>query len=111
MQTTIRTITIYLSKEEINQKAHHLAEALTNKADLIEQKKTAVSEFKAMIEKKDALIRQLSVEITSGSITEDVQCIIHKDYEAGLKQYIYHGEVVESEPLAPEDRQLSIINK
>jgi hypothetical protein len=109
MQTAIRTITITLSKEEINQKARHLAEAISEKASLIEAKKAALSDYKAMIEQKEALIRTLSVEITSGSLTEDVQCIIHKDYEAGMKQFIHQGEVVASEPLSAEDRQLSMI--
>lgn len=108
MDTAIKTITVRLTQDQINHRAKRMAEAIADRARIAEEKKAAMSGYKEQIEHKDKTINQLAHEITAGEVMEDVTCIVRKNFEQGVKEFIHEGEVIATVSLSLEERQLSI---
>ena len=103
-----RTISVTMTQSEMVDTAKELSGAMNDRDQLELEKKAVVDEFKTKIGEKNELIFQLRQNISTGTRQETVTCIVRKNYADRVKEYILDGEIVDTEPLSPEDMQMDI---
>ena len=101
-----RTITRKLTESEMVNTAKTLAKTMSERERILIEKKSAVDEFKARIEEKEEFILQLQHSVNSGTTDEKITCIVRKNYADRVKEYIYEGEIVDTEPMSDSEMQL-----
>ena len=101
-----RTITRQLTESEMVNTAKTLAKTMSERERLIMEKKAVVDDFKAKIEEKDEVIHQLQHSVNSGTTDEKITCIVRKNYADRVKEYIYEGEIVDTEPMSDSEMQM-----
>src|SRR5690348_14312809 len=106
--TEMRSVRIHFSKEEKEKMSTELAESCKTKQEAEAEKKSVVSQLKAKIDAQDSRISYLSNCISTGYSFRNVECVVKKDLEKGVKEYYHDGTLVDSIPLTQEDMQLSI---
>lgn len=104
----LHSIRYTFTPDELAQKSTQLAETCGEKARLVEEKKSVMSDYKAKIDAKDSIISLLSSHITNGYEIKTVECEVEVDYVAGVKLYFFQGTLYDTSPLEDEDRQLEL---
>lgn len=104
----LRNIRYLFTKEELEGKSRQLANACTAHDSLEQEKKTVNSDYKAKIEAQISVIKSLSNHISNGYEMKNVECEVEKDFEKGVKNYLYNGQVYDSVTLSDHDRQTEL---
>jgi hypothetical protein len=99
------------TKSEIDEKSKQLADACGQKTNLIAEKKSVVSDFKAKIDAQDSIIGLLSGHITNGYEYKSVECEVEYDFGNNVKRFFFQGILYDTEQLTDADRQLEIDNR
>lgn len=104
---------INLSKEEIHERAISLATVIIDKAELDDQRKEIVSDFKSKIDGKDAEINSLSRAIREGYEYRDVEFDVKRDVTNKVNRYVIKGTdtLIKEVPFNEEDMQLEVTDK
>lgn len=106
--TEMRSVRIHFTKEEKEKLSSELAESCKTKQEAEAEKKSVVSQLKAKIDAQDSRISYLSNCISTGYSFRNVECVVKKDHNKGMKEYYHDGVLVDSIPMTQEDSQLSI---
>lgn len=96
------------SEDELKDKSKQLARAIQSRLELEDEKKTAVTEFKAKIEAKVSESNLISNHINNGYEYLFKTCEVVLNFETGRKQYFYEGVQVGEEPMTKDDYQKEI---
>lgn len=109
----LHNIRYSFSKEELADKSKQMASAVNEKNHLADELKTIKSEYKAKTDAKDAVINLMSVHISQGYETRNVECDVVKDFDKGTKTFFYNDVQYDTVPLTNMDRQteLNLINR
>jgi hypothetical protein len=107
-QKELHTIRYEFGQHELKDFSNQLAVACRKKAEVEEEKKSVVSQFKATIDNQEAQISILSSRITNGYEYRNVDCVVKKDFKKGIKQFYFEGTLYDESKLSPEDYQLKI---
>lgn len=110
MKRELHTIRYSFSPSEIAQKSTQLAETCGQKTELVSEKKSVMSDYKAKIDAKDSMISLLSSHITNGYEIKSVECEVEVDHILGVKRFFYQGVLYDTIPLEDSDRQLDMLN-
>jgi len=102
------TIQYEFSQDELKEKSKALANAIKDKARLVDEKKAVMSSFKYKQDGIDAMINSLSSDIQSGFEMKHVTCEVNKDFDKGIKEYRYEGKLYETTMLSAADHQLRL---
>lgn len=97
------------TKEELQDKAQSLGEAVQKLVQIEEELSTIKSDYKKKLTEKQSQINELSNHITTKYEMRNTPCFLHKNFKAKERQYLTHdGELLKAEPLTVADMQLAI---
>lgn len=96
------------SPEELAQKSNQLAKACDERNRIEDEKKDAMSGFKAKIDSKTAEINLISNHINTGKEFMSKTCDVDMDYDNGRKIYYWEGMKVGEERMKASDYQTEI---
>ena len=95
------------SVEEMDKIADDLVQDLSERSDLVDQKKSVASRLKSLIDEKDAKINVLSKNRKDGYEYRNIKCYLELDFNSKTRKY-YHidtNELVKTEELKESDYQ------
>lgn len=106
-ETTRKYLKYHFSEDERKEQASELARFVGSKNELEQQKKEAMAQFKADIEKADSQISTLSTHLNQGYIHKNIDCEVTKDFDRKTVTIIRldTGEFVESRAMTPNELQ------
>ncbi len=95
------------SEEEKAEIASNLTTKITEKNHIEDEKKSAMSSFKAQLDSMDAIINKLSVDYQNGYEFKLIECRVEYDYTKKIKSYWRkdNGELIVQRPLTPDELQ------
>jgi hypothetical protein len=99
------------SPEELEQKAKQLAKCCQERNGLEDEKKDAMSGFKAKIDSKTAEINLISHHINTGKEFMTKTCDVDMDFDNGRKIYYWEGLKVGEEKMKASDYQKEITDE
>lgn len=94
--------------KEISQKADQLADACIERNRLMDEKKHINSEFTAKIDAKISEINIISGHISHGYEKVTKTCDLVKDFDKGVRIYMFEGKEVGRDKLTAKDHQIDI---
>lgn len=119
--TEKRQLPVKLNPEQLREKSEEMARATQDKCRLVDQKKSAASQYKASIDAKESIINELAQAITDGAEHKQVNCSWAFE-QAGFDSDgapVFHPEkktlvrlddntAVEVRSITDEDRQMKL---
>ena len=105
-----RSLPCVLTEPELLERGNRVADVLRDLEDLDEKRKQAAADFKGRIDVLDATARQLGKEIRTKTEYRMVEVVRETDYRRNVAEVVRSdtGEVIESRPLTPAERQMEI---
>ncbi len=90
--------------------ASKLTIKITEKNQIEDEKKSAMSSFKAQVDSIDAIINKLSIDYQNGYEFRSIECEVDFNFERKCKTYYRKGtkEVIEVKPMTAEDFQTKL---
>ncbi|WP_321404543.1 hypothetical protein [Maridesulfovibrio sp.] len=106
----IETLQYSFTKDELQDKAQIMAEQANLKAELEDQKKTAMSDFKAQIDKCEADFTLAAKHYRAGWMMRPVECIKRLNYDSGMVEFIRTdtNEVYKSRQMNEDERNIPL---
>ncbi|WP_421901276.1 hypothetical protein [Maridesulfovibrio sp.] len=98
------------TEEELHEKAQIMAEKSTLKAELEDQKKAVMSDFKAQIDKCEADLNLAAKHYRDGWMMSNVECIKRLNYKTGMVEFIRTdtGEMYKSRQMEGEELKVPL---
>lgn len=95
------------SEEEKRKISYNLANKTIEKAQLVEEKKAVMSDFKSKIDRVDSEIKNASDHIATGYTHTNYECILFLDRSRKMRIYksFEDGTIIKEEAFRPEDSQ------
>ena len=106
----VETLKYNFTKEELQDKAQTMAENASLKTELEDQKKTAMSDLKAQIDKCEADFTLAAKHYRAGWMMRPVECIKRLNYDTGMVEFIRTdtNEVYKTRQMNEDERNIPL---
>lgn len=104
----MRELAFKLSEADFAAKAKQVAEAQQKLGKLASEFQGVKDNYKARIQLLENEIGHILAVISSGVEQREVECDERVDYDRGIVEYVFNGEVRAERPMTPMDRQQSM---
>jgi hypothetical protein len=110
VQKEMVTYKYYFNEDERADNAQSLAQATVAKAEIEDEKKAVMSEYKAKIDAQVSLLNLISRHVIDGYTTKSKYAVKRKNFADAVWEWVDEdtGEIIKTETLSPKDRQQDI---
>lgn len=108
----MRTLKCDLTETEVQQRADKLANTIREHTRVEQEKKDTAAQFKLKIEALDGEISELAREVSEKAAYRPVECKLERNNLHLTMELVRcdTGEVIETRPMKPEEKQASLFS-